>query len=696
MNEQPLPPIIKPLRRWFRRREADPAAAVRPDEPIAPLPRRGKRWWIVRGLALALFLFVLLVAFLAITAPLSKSLEPIAPPQITLISSDGVPIAQSGAVVDEPVEVDALPAHVVDAFLSIEDRRFYDHWGVDPRGLARAAVSNATGSGGIQGGSTITQQLAKLTFLTPERSLIRKLREMTIAFWLEAWLTKDEILGRYLSNVYFGDNVYGLRAASLHYFFRQPEKLKPEQAILLAGLVQAPSRLAPTRHPERARERAAIVRAAMVAAGKLTPEQADALPDAALDVRARQTVPTGTYFADWAMPRARELTKTSYEKIALPTTLNARLQGLAEAAVRRAPLGSAQVAMVVMRPDGEVVAMVGGKDYAASTFNRATQARRQPGSTFKTFVWLAALRNGMTPDTLIDDGPITQGGYLPKNAGEQYEGEITLARAFTKSSNVAAVRVFREIGGEAIVKEARKLGIRSPLPADDPSMALGTSTMTLLELTTAYAAIAQNSWPVAPRAFVADEKGWLDWLSDWPGSYGSNTIDGIRAMLRSVVDSGTGRAARLSVPAFGKTGTTQDNRDALFVGFAGEGDEQLVVGVWVGNDDNSPLGRVNGGGLPARIWADFMARARAGANRYAAPARRAPVVVAEEPAEDALGDEDGLSVTIDGTDITIDGDGNGASVTAPVGDRGIELRTDGDGISVRTRERPPAEPAPTP
>ena len=671
-------------------------AAMRPDEPIAALPRRGKRWWIVRGLALALFLFVLLVAFLAITAPLSKSLEPIAPPQITLISSDGVPIAQSGAVVDEPVEVDALPAHVVDAFLSIEDRRFYDHWGIDPRGLARAAFSNATGSGGIQGGSTITQQLAKLTFLTPERSLIRKLREMTIAFWLEAWLSKDEILGRYLSNVYFGDNVYGLRAASLHYFFRQPEKLKPEQAILLAGLVQAPSRLAPTRHPERARERAAIVRAAMVAAGKLTPEQADALPDAALDVRARQTVPTGTYFADWAMPRARELTKTSYEKIALPTTLNARLQGLAEAAVRRAPLGSAQVAMVVMRPDGEVVAMVGGKDYAASTFNRATQARRQPGSTFKTFVWLAALRNGMTPDTLIDDGPITQGGYLPKNAGEQYEGEITLARAFTKSSNVAAVRVFREIGGEAIVKEARKLGIRSPLPADDPSMALGTSTMTLLELTTAYAAIAQNSWPVAPRAFVADEKGWLDWLSDWPGSYGSNTIDGIRAMLRSVVDSGTGRAARLSVPAFGKTGTTQDNRDALFVGFAGEGDERLVVGVWVGNDDNSPLGRVNGGGLPARIWADFMARALAGANRYAAPARRAPVVVAEEPAEDALGDEDGLSVTIDGTDITIDGDGNGASVTAPVGDRGIELRTDGDGISVRTRERPPAEPAPTP
>ena len=308
-------------RRWYwpfgRRESADTvfyepygdAIPPRIDEPIAPLQKpRGKWWWISRGLAAALAVFILLVAYLAITAPLSKSLQPIAPPQITLLTSDGQPFARNGAVVDEPVRVAELPDHVINAFLSIEDRRFYSHWGVDPRGLARALWSNVSGSGMTQGGSTITQQLAKTTFLTPERSLTRKAREMLIAFWLEAWLTKDEILERYLSNVYFGDNVYGLRAASLHYYYRQPEKLKLEQAIMLAGLVQAPSRLAPTRNPELAAKRASLVKAAMVSAGYLTQQQADAIGTARLDVRARDALPTGTYFADWAMPQARELT----------------------------------------------------------------------------------------------------------------------------------------------------------------------------------------------------------------------------------------------------------------------------------------------------------------------------------------------------------------------------------------------------
>jgi penicillin-binding protein 1A len=315
-------------------------------------------WWISRTIAACIALFMLLLLWLAVTAPLSKSLQPIAPPRITLLASDGTPIARNGAIVDKPVDVRELPPHVVQAFLSIEDRRFYSHFGVDPRGLARAAWSNAFGSGMTQGGSTITQQLAKFTFLTPERNLTRKAREMLIAFWLEGRLTKDEILGRYLSNVYFGDNVYGLRAASLHYFYRQPERLTLSQAVMLAGLVQAPSRLAPTKNPERAAKRARLVLKAMVANKVITQAKADATPVARLDVRVRETLPTGTYFADWAIPQARLLTESGYADVQMTTTLDARLQNIARKVVARSGVAGAQIALVAMRPNGEVVAMV--------------------------------------------------------------------------------------------------------------------------------------------------------------------------------------------------------------------------------------------------------------------------------------------------------------------------------------------------
>ncbi len=273
------------------------------------LPRRAQNkswlWWISRWFASFLLLFIVLVGWLAITAPLNKSLQPIAPPQITLLAADGTPIARNGAVVDEPVLVADLPAHVIEPFLAIEDRRFYEHWGVDPRGVARAVFT------GVGGGSTITQQLAKFTFLTPEQTLTRKAREALIAFWLEAWLTKDEILERYLSNAYFGDNMYGIRAASLHYFYRQPENLRPEQAAMLAGLLQAPSRLAPTQNPDLAAARYGLVKNALVAAGYITQAEADAMEVPALDVRTRNDLPTGTYFADWALPEARLLSDNS-------------------------------------------------------------------------------------------------------------------------------------------------------------------------------------------------------------------------------------------------------------------------------------------------------------------------------------------------------------------------------------------------
>ena len=572
---------------------------------------RRKRWWVVRIIAAIIALFIVLVAWLAITAPLNKSLEPIAPPQITLLASDGTPIARNGAVVDEPVDIDTLPPHVVEAFLAIEDRRFYDHWGVDPRGIARAAF---TGTGG---GSTITQQLAKFTFLTPEQTLSRKAREALIAFWLEAWLTKDEILERYLSNAYFGDNVYGLRAASLHYFYRKPENLLPNQAAMLAGLLQAPSRYAPTRHYDRAEKRMGLVVQSMVAAGYITEAEASAMRPPALDVRLKSDLPTGTYFADWALPEARQMSETGYARQTLTTTLDARLQNIARRVTSNAPLGEAQVALVAMRTNGEVVAMIGGKDYEKSPFNRATMAKRQPGSTFKLFVYLAAMRDGWSPDDRISNTRIEQGAYRPENSGGGYSDSLTLEQAFAQSSNVAAVRLFGEVGSEKVIDAARDLGVTSPLTKGDPSMALGTSTMSLLELTAAYAGVAGNAYPVEPRAFATPERGWFESLVEGPSSFSGSTSRKMDRLLKSVIDGGTGRSARLSMPAFGKTGTTQDNRDALFVGFAGD----LVVGVWIGNDDNSPLKGISGGGLPAQIWRDFMTQAL---GAQAPPTRPAP------------------------------------------------------------------------
>lgn len=664
--------------------DADDLSARHPQDFAAETVWQ-RRWrWIKRGARLSVIIFVILFVWLAFTAPLSKSLQPIAPPQLTLLTADGQPIARNGANIGPPVEVKTLPAHVTNAFIAIEDRRFYSHWGVDPRGLARAVVNNL-GDGGTQGGSTITQQLAKITFLTPERSLTRKAREMLIAFWLEAWLTKDEILERYLSNVYFGDNAYGLSAAAMHYFHKKPDRLTVSEAAMLAGLVQAPSRLAPTKNLKGARARARLVIDAMVDAGFLTAAEADDLRPARLDVRPDKGPPSGTYFADWALPQARARLEDAYGKGDVVTTLDARLQRIARTVVARAPLGSAQVALVAMRPNGDVVAMIGGKSYKESPFNRATQARRQPGSTFKLFVYLAALRSGLTPDSLVDDSPITEGGYRPKNSDGRYKGEITLKRAFARSSNVAAVRLYRRVGDKAVIQAARDLGIKSPLSAD-PSLALGTSGVTLLELTAAYAAVAGDQYPVTPHALPEKSGGLLDRLLSSRRSLGGKTRQHMLDLLGATVIQGTGRAAGLAIPSYGKTGTSQDNRDALFIGFA----DDLVVGVWVGRDDNKPLGGVHGGGLPARIWRDFMGQAIAGAKRAQAP-------VEVENVQEPLGN-DTMDVlpTIDLEGVEIDlGEDPAARVQTGVGGVDVNVNINRNGVTVQPTD-PQAPPPPQP
>jgi penicillin-binding protein 1A len=628
---------------------------------------------------------MLIIAWLAITAPLSKSLQPIAAPSLTLLSVEGTPIARRGADIREPVRIAQLPKHVPAAFIAIEDKRFRTHLGISLKGIARAAWRNV-GAGGVrEGGSTITQQLAKISFLSAERTAGRKAQEVLIAFWLEAWLTKDEILERYLSNVYLGDNTYGLRAASWHYFSVPPEKLTVPQAAMLAGMVKAPSKLAPTRNYKLARERARVVIAAMIDQGYVSPSEARRLKPAQLRVEREKVVPTGTYFADWVLPMARARGDVGYGEQDVQTTLEARLQKMALATVRRAGLGKAQVALVAMRPDGRVVAMVGGRDYARSPFNRATQARRQPGSAFKLFVYLAALRAGMTPDSTIEDRPLRIGNWQPKNYGDHYRGTLTLRDALALSSNVAAVRLSERVGRQNVIRAAHDLGIRSPL-ADNPSLALGTSGVTLLELTSAYAAVAAGAYPVIPRGLEEQDKPW--WQRAWnraTGASGDPAFDELKEMLGAVVSRGTGRGAALAVPAFGKTGTTQDSRDALFIGFA----QDLVVGVWVGNDDNSPMpGAIAGGGLPARIWRDFMTQAIGTAPAQSlAPPLAAPVSSAELSGS--------ITVPIEGTDyqVGVDVGENGITVSAQPGETPPADTPPAD-RPVPTITPPPAPPAP--
>jgi len=659
---------------WQPQPAAPPERWEGPQPPEPPLPSEPKRRrirfkHIFYG---TLILFLLLFGWLAITAPLSKSLQPIAAPSLTLLSVEGDPIARRGADIREPVKIARLPDYVPQAFISIEDKGFRKHIGISGRGIARAAWRNL-GAGGVrEGGSTITQQLAKVSFLTPDRTAARKAQEVLIAFWLETWLTKDEILERYLSNVYFGDNVYGLRAASHHYFSREPEKLTLPQAAMLAGMVKAPSRLAPTSSLKRARTRAKIVIDTMVRDGALTKAEARRLAPARLKVERVRSVPTGTYFADWVLPAARARGEAGYGEQTVQTTLESKLQKVALRTVRRAGLGGAQVALVAMRPDGRVVAMVGGKDYARSIFNRATQARRQPGSTFKLFVYLAALRAGMSPDDRIEDQPLRIGTWQPKNYGDRYRGSLTLRQAFALSSNVAAVRLQEKIGRDRVIRAARDLGVTSPL-SNNPSLALGTSGVTLLEMTSAYAAVAAGGYPVRPRGLEEEQAPW--WKKAWTSATATSTdssFDEMKDLLASVVTSGTGRAAALQTPTYGKTGTSQDNRDAIFIGFTGD----LVVGVWVGNDDNRPLSGVAGGGLPARIWRDFVTQAIG-----AAPARNVappPIPVDEE-------------IDLNGV-VTIPLEGTGYQVGIDVNDNGMTLSAE---PNPEDPENPPPEDAPT-
>jgi penicillin-binding protein 1A len=424
-----------------------------------------------------------------------------------------------------------------------------------------------------------------------------------------------------------------LRGAAHHYFGRDPERLTLAQSAMLAGLVQAPSRLAPTQHLKAAQQRSRLVLRTMAETGAISSSRAQRTR-LARPVRQHSKLPSGTYFTDWVAPSAQDAFDSSIGEVRVRTTLESALQRMAVRAIGRASIGDAQAALVAMRPDGRVVAMVGGKSYSESPFNRATQALRQPGSAFKLFVYLAAMRSGWTPDSIIEDEPIRIAGWSPANSDGVYRGRITLREAFARSSNAASVRLSERVGRSNVMRAARDLGISTPLP-DKPSLALGTGGVTLLELTSAYAAVLSGRYPVEARGLPDEQppaglarffasRGRLDEARDRAAM-----LD----LLWAAANTGTGKRAALWLPTFGKTGTTQDNRDALFVGFAGD----LVVGVWVGRDDNRSLGKISGGTVPAKIWRNFMSSALAVDHRPgpALPSayRNAPKRPSSTPAE---------------------------------------------------------------
>ncbi len=516
-----------------------------------------------------------------------------------------------------------MPPVLAKAIVAIEDRRFYEHHGIDLRGLVRAAFRNAAAGGTRAGGSTLTQQLVRMSYLSQDRTLKRKVQEAVLALWLESQLPKDEILTRYLNAAYFGAGVYGADAASQRYFGKPAKDLTLSEAAMLAGLVRAPSQLAPHRNLDGARGRAAQVLDAMVETGAVTKAEADAAKRAPATVRVPTETPVGTnYFVDGVAESVRGLIGAGPADATVRTTLDLTLQNIAESVLARRldqdgeRRKVSQGAVVAMSTDGAILAMVGGRDYADSQFNRVTQAKRQPGSLFKLFVYLTAMRQGYRPDSTMMDRPTQIGEWEPENYGGRYRGAVTLRTAFAHSINTVAVQLAEAVGMPAVIETARGLGVTSDLP-NLPSLALGSAETTLLEMTRAYAAVAAGAESIEPymvRQILARDQTLYNRPQTPPTPARDQAArTAMLDLLSAVVREGTGKNARVSIPAGGKTGTTQDSRDAWFVGFAGD----LVVGVWLGNDDNSPMAGVTGGDMPALIWHDFVtqalaARAKAG------------------------------------------------------------------------------------
>jgi penicillin-binding protein 1A len=573
--------------------------------------------------------------------PLDRPMSETDKPSLLLEAANGEPLGRVGPFRAADAALQDFPPLLIQAVLSIEDRRFYHHFGVDPFGILRAAHRNAVSGGIAEGGSTITQQLVKRRYVGDDRTYTRKLREAMTAIWLESHLGKDEILTRYLNSVYLGAGAYGMVAAARLYFDKRPADLTLAEAAMLAGLIKAPSQLNPLSHLDDAQARAAMVLDTMLANGAIDAQAATvAKARPATTKLAPQQAPAASWFTDWIATQAAGVNGSRTSSVRVRTTLMPDLQRLAQdilddaLAKQGRGLGVSQGALVAMRPDGAVLAMVGGRDYATSQFNRAVDAKRQPGSAFKLFVYLAALRNGYTPQDMIDAGPIDIKGWEPENYGDAHYGRITLAQAFAQSVNTAAVRLAMDVGLDHVITAARDLGVDSPL-SPTPSLALGAYGVTLLDLTGAFASVRADRMRVKPWGIAAVATANGAALQAAQPLAPTRTLDPYQRslvdLLRGVVVNGTGRGAALNGFAAGKTGTSQDYHDAWFVGF----NDTLIVGVWLGNDDNSPMRRVTGGSLPASIWKQFMIRATPLVGQPAVPVAAAPAPPAPQQADSA-------------------------------------------------------------
>ena len=607
-----------------------PKKASKPPRRQSWLDRAVKRvfWFFVRLGVRAAMLVALIVAaattYYYVSLPdVDELFDARAKGSVTMVDRRGEVFAWRGDQYGGDIRPGNVSPFLTKAILAAEDRRFYSHFGVDPRGLARAMVANARAGRFVQGGSTLTQQVAKNVFLTSERTIERKIKEIPVALALELKYTKDEILAIYLNRVYLGAGATGFEAAAQRYFSKSAREVSLPEAAMLAGLLKAPSRFSPTSNMGRAQGRASVIINAMRETGVITELEAEkALAEPATLSReaARRT---GAHFADWVMESGPAfLVQSTTEDVRIKTTFDARVQEMAEAALdhvfaTKVRKGSpAEAAIVVMNHQGEVRAIVGGRDPRANTFNRATQALRQTGSAFKPIVYAAAMEAGMNPDDTIEDRPLTMnipgsGKWSPKNYSGGYEGPVTLSDALAKSINTVAVRLSERTGRERVRTLAADLGVSSDI-AEGPAVALGVSEATLIEMTAAYAAIANGGRLAIPTGIReitvrGDEAPVMTASQTANGArvISENSAGKLTSMMRRVITSGTGARADLGrVPAAGKTGTTQAARDAWFIGFTGH----YVVGVWMGKDDNAPLVGVTGGGLPAEIWKEVMMR----------------------------------------------------------------------------------------
>lgn len=528
-----------------------------------------------------------------------------------------VRITNRGEIYSSETNYYELPQNLIDAVIATEDRRFFSHHGVDIFGILRAGYVNHEAGRIVQGGSTITQQLAKLLFLNSDRNFKRKIQEVLLAVQLERNFTKEQILNFYLNRAYFGSGSYGVGNAAKHYFGKEVSKLNLNECALLAGLLKAPSKFSPKNNHNLAESRANIVIKNMIDAGFLDEKNLTQLDE---DTSYKIDHSQKLYFADFVFDefgeflQQKESSKNPSENLLkITSTLDEKIQENLEDVLddfsqkNSAKIDKSQIAVVIMKKDGAIIGMSGGKDYQQSQFNRAVTAKRQAGSAFKTFVYLAAFEKGFSPDDLMEDKKINVGAWLPDNYESRYLGEVTLQQAFGYSLNSVAVQLARQVGGSAVAQVARKCGVLSKIDKNDPTIALGTSEVSLLELTAAYASIAADGVPAIPYAILqiknsADEILFKRESSGFEPIFSKEALDKIKKVLRQVVEIGTGKNANIAKNIYGKTGTSQNFRDAWFVGF----NDDFVIGVWLGNDDNSATKKITGGGLPAQLFAEII------------------------------------------------------------------------------------------